>query len=116
MFLLLVLSFGWAQAAQVKTAKVIDRDSDAYKLGWIEGRLETTIEGLAIEEFHRCVRKRSPEQCWQEQLDSGMRLFDQIDSYSARQKLQLFADPDQHRWIKNLRGKGDPTDMPAYMR
>lgn len=96
----------------------IDKTSTAYRLGWIDGRMEGFVENLGIERFHNCLKdpKQSPEACWQAQIAAAQQSYADWDKATDEQKLRLEANPQTKRWINILRGKGDPTDLPRFIR
>ena len=45
--------------------------SDAYQVGYAEGRFDLYTESKAIKKFNECVaeKKKAPEACWQDQIE-----------------------------------------------
>jgi hypothetical protein len=111
----LILAFANGQQSGVQNI----RATDAYKLGWIEGRMEATIEGFAIHAFHTCIEnapQKSAQACWDEQITSAQKFFTDWDKSSDQEKIKYGETHEMHRWINNLRGKGDQTDLPRFLR
>lgn len=99
------------------TAAVIDKNSDAYKLGWIEGRAATLSEVSSLDAFNLCVEKkeRTPEQCWAVGIDGAKAFYVTWDNLTDQQKLEYGQQPFNHHWLDNLNGQ-HPYDMPAYFK
>lgn len=91
---------------------------NSYKIGWMDGHMAAFIESVGIDEFHKCLHdtKASDWECWEQQIQSATRSWEQWNKLTAAEKIKRFDDPQSHRWIDNLTGKGPSEDMPRYIR
>ncbi len=95
----------------------VDRQSDAYKLGYAEGRMDGFAVSVGIQGFHRCLETlKTPENCWADQIKSTTDIYDQWGKMSERERIKYHAGAESQRWINNLRGRGGETDLPRYLR
>jgi hypothetical protein len=99
--------------------------SDAYQVGYAEGRCDLHTESRAVHLFNQCVKeKKAPETeqakaakaCWQTQIEWTKTLYKSWDAMTDQQKIdhvkQSAQTKDGIRWADILRGNGDSKVMP----
>ena len=89
--------------------------SDAYQVGYAEGRFDLHTESRAIKKFNECVseKKKAPEACWQDQIAWTKVLYRTWDAMTDQQKVDHAAQSNGGiKWPDILRGKGDSKVMP----
>jgi len=89
--------------------------SDAYQVGYAEGRFDLHTESRAIKKFNECVseKKKAPEACWQDQIAWTKILYRTWDAMTDQQKVDHAAQSNGGiKWPDILRGKGDSKVMP----
>ena len=89
--------------------------SDAYQVGYAEGRFDLYTESRAITKFNECVaaKKKEPESCWQDQIAWTKVLYKTWDAMTDQQKVDHVAQSSGGtKWADILRGKGDSKVMP----
>ena len=89
--------------------------SDAYQVGYAEGRFDLYTESKAIKKFNQCVaeKKKAPEACWQDQIEWTKVLYRSWDAMTDQQKVDHVAQSNGGiKWADILRGKGDNKVMP----
>ena len=89
--------------------------SDAYQVGYAEGRFDLHTESRAIKKFSECVadKKKAPEACWQDQIAWTKVLYRTWDAMTDQQKVDHAAQSNGGiKWADILRGKGDSKVMP----
>jgi|GEM_PF-1821488 hypothetical protein len=89
--------------------------SDAYQVGYAEGRFDLYTESKAIKKFNECVaeKKKAPEACWQDQIEWTKVLYRSWDAMTDQQKVDHVAQSNGGiKWADILRGKGDSKVMP----
>ena len=89
--------------------------SDAYQVGYAEGRFDLYTESKAIKKFNQCVaeKKKAPEACWQDQIEWTKVLYRSWDAMTDQQKVDHVAQSNGGiQWADILRGKGDSKVMP----
>jgi hypothetical protein len=97
----------------------VDRDSRAYKLGYADGRWDGYVVSTGLTFFGDCIRyqrERTPEQCWDDQIAATKTRQKLWDELTVEQRIEKMTDYQGMRWVKNLRGEGDPKDLPRYLR
>jgi hypothetical protein len=89
--------------------------SDAYQVGYAEGRFDLYTESKAIKKFNQCVveKKKAPEPCWQDQIEWTKVVYRSWDAMTDQQKVDHVAQSNGGiKWADILRGKGDSKVMP----
>lgn len=89
--------------------------SDAYQVGYAEGRFDLYTESKAIKKFNQCVveKKKAPEACWQDQIEWTKVVYRSWDAMTDQQKVDHVAQSNGGiKWADVLRGKGDSKVMP----
>ena len=99
--------------------------SDAYQVGYAEGRFDLHTESRAMKKFYECVaEKKAPEAeqtkaaegCWQDQLEWTKSLYRSWDGMTDQQKVdhvkKSAQSKDGIKWAEILRGNGDSKVMP----
>jgi len=89
--------------------------SDAYQVGYAEGRFDLYTESKAIKKFNQCVaeKKKAPAACWQDQIAWTKVLYRTWDAMTDQQKVDHAAQSNSGiKWADILRGKGDSKVMP----
>ena len=89
--------------------------SDAYQVGYAEGRFDLYTESKAIKKFNQCVaeKKKAPEACWQDQIEWTKVLYRSWDAMTDQQKVDHVAQSNGGiKWADILRGKADSKVMP----
>ena len=89
--------------------------SDAYHVGYAEGRFDFHTESKATKKFNDCVaeKKKAPEACWQDQIAWTKVLYRTWDAMTDQQKVDHAAQSNGGiKWADILRGKGDSKVMP----
>ena len=89
--------------------------SDAYQVGYAEGRFDLYTESKAIKKFNQCVaeKKKAPEACWQDQIEWTKVLYRSWDAMTDQQKVDHVSQSNGGiKWADILRGKGDSKVMP----
>ena len=89
--------------------------SDAYQVGYAEGRFDLHTESKAIKKFNECVaeKKKTPEDCWQDQIAWTKVLYRTWDALTDQQKIDHAAQSNGRiKWADILRGTGDSKVMP----
>jgi len=89
--------------------------SDAYQVGYAEGRFDLYTESKAIKKFNQCVseKTKAPEACWQDQIEWTKVLYRSWDAMTDQQKVDHVAQSNGGiKWADILRGKGDGKVMP----
>lgn len=88
--------------------------SDAYKLGYAEGKFDGVTEFRAMQKFYACTaqKQQEPQACWDTQIDSTKVVYRSWDNMTDQQKLDFIKDAGGTKWADILRGKGDHTQMP----
>jgi hypothetical protein len=88
--------------------------SDAYQVGYAEGRFDLYTESKAIKKFNQCVaeKKKAPETCWQDQIEWTKVLYRSWDAMTDQQKIDHVQSNGGIKWADILRGKGDSKVMP----
>lgn len=89
--------------------------SDAYQVGYAEGRFDLHTESRAIKKFNECVaeKKKAPEACWQDQIAWTKVLYRTWDALTDQQKVDHAAQSNGRiKWAAILRGTGDSKVMP----
>jgi hypothetical protein len=95
------------------------RPSDAYQVGYAEGRFDLYTESRAIKKFNECVaaKEKKPEACWQAQIEWTKVLYRSWDAMTDQQKIDHVAQSSLAqstgiKWADILRGKGDGKVTP----
>jgi hypothetical protein len=88
--------------------------SDAYKLGYAEGKFDGVTEFRAMQKFYACAaqKQQEPQACWDTQIDSTKVVYRSWDNMTDQQKLDFIKNAGGTKWADILRGKGDHTQMP----
>ncbi len=88
--------------------------SDAYQVGYAEGRFDLHTESRAMKKFYECVaEKKQPESCWQDQIAWTKVLYRTWDAMTDQQKVDHVTQSNGGiKWPDILRGKGDSKVMP----
>ena len=99
--------------------------SDAYQVGYAEGRFDLHTESRAMKKFYECVaentkepeveKKKSAEACWQDQIEWTKVRYRTWDGMTDQQKIDHVAQSTQSggvKWADVLRGKGDSKVVP----
>jgi hypothetical protein len=93
--------------------------SDAYQVGYAEGRFDLYNESKAMKKFNQCVAEKvkAPEDCWKDQIEWTKVLYQSWDAMTDKQKVDhvsqsSVAQPSGIKWADVLRGKGDSNVMP----
>ena len=87
--------------------------SDAYQVGYAEGRFDLHTESRAMKKFYECVaeKQKQPESCWQDQIAWTKVLYRTWDAMTDQQKVDHVTQSSA-KWPDILRGKGDSKVMP----
>lgn len=99
----------------LSTPSIASTPSDAYQVGYAEGRFDLHTESRAIKKFNDCVaeKKKAPEACWQDQIAWTKVLYRTWDAMTDQQKVDHAAQSNGGiKWADILRGKGDSKVMP----
>jgi hypothetical protein len=89
--------------------------SDAYQVGYAEGRFDLYNESKAMKKFNQCVseKQKAPEACWQDQIEWTKVLYRSWDAMTDQQKVDHVAQSNGGiKWADVLRGKADSKVMP----
>ena len=89
--------------------------SDAYQVGYAEGRFDLYTESKAIKKFNQCVveKQKAPEACWQDQIEWTKVVYRSWDAMTDQQKVDHVSQSNGGvKWAEILRGKGDSKVMP----
>lgn len=89
--------------------------SDAYQVGYAEGRFDLHTESRAMKKFYECVaeKQKQPESCWQDQIAWTKVLYRTWDAMTDQQKVDHVTQSSAGiKWPDILRGKGDSKVMP----
>jgi len=108
--------------------------SDAYRVGYAEGRFDLYTESKAIKKLHQCVadkknewdaqkkeaseaeKTKAAEDCWKHQIDWTKVVYQSWDRMTDQEKVDLVAPSTQStggiKWAEILRGKADSKVMP----
>lgn len=89
--------------------------SDAYQVGYAEGRFDLFTESKAIKKFNQCVteKTKAPKDCWQDQIEWTTVVYRSWDAMTDQQKIDHVAQSNGGiKWPEILRGKGDSKVMP----
>ncbi len=99
--------------------------SDAYQVGYAEGRFDLYTESKATKKFYECFaektkepeveKKKAAEACWQNQIEWTKVVYRTWDAMTDQQKIDHVAQSTQSggvKWADVLRGKGDSKVMP----
>src|SRR5215216_4116636 len=89
--------------------------SDAYQVGYAEGKFDLATESRAMKKFYECVaeKKKEPESCWQDQIAWTKVLYRSWDAMTDQQKIDHVALSNGGiKWAEILRGKGNSKVMP----
>jgi hypothetical protein len=100
--------------------------SDAYRVGYAEGRFDLYTESKAMKKFYECVAekrkkpeaeiKEAAEACWQDQIAWTKVVYRSWDGMTDQQKVDHVAQSAQSnggiKWAEILRGNGDSKVMP----
>ena len=89
--------------------------SDAYLVGYAEGKFDLAIESRAMKKFNECVaeKKKQPESCWQDHIAWTKVVYRSWDAMTDQQKIDHVAQSNGGiKWADILRGKGDNKVMP----
>lgn len=100
--------------------------SDAYKVGYAEGRFDLFNESKAIKKFYECLAEKTKESdvekqqvaeaCWKAQIDWTKTLYRSWDGMTDQQKIdhvkQSAEAKDGIKWAEILRGNVDSKVMP----
>jgi hypothetical protein len=89
--------------------------SDAYQVGYAEGKFDLATQSRAMKKFYECVaeKKKQPESCWQDQIAWTKVVYRSWDAMTDQQKIDHVAQSDAGvKWAEILRGKGDSNVMP----
>ena len=93
----------------------LSRPSDAYRVGYAEGRFDLATESRAMKKFYECAaeKKKGPESCWQDQIAWTKVLYRTWDAMTDQQKIDHVAQSNGGtNWADILRGKSDGKIMP----
>jgi hypothetical protein len=88
--------------------------SDAYQVGYAEGKFDLATESRAMKKFYECVaeKKKEPESCWQDQIAWTKVLYRTWDAMTDQQKVDVAQSNGGIKWAEILRGKSDSKVMP----
>ena len=97
--------------------------SDAYQVGYAEGRFDLHTESRAMKKFYECFaektklpgvdKKKVAETCWHDQIEWTKVLYRTWDAMTDQQKVDHAAQSNGGiKWADILRGKGDSNVMP----
>ena len=89
--------------------------SDAYQVGYAEGKFDLATESRAMKKFYECVAEKTkqPESCWQDQIAWTKVVYRSWDAMTDQQKIDHVQQSNAGlKWADILRGKGDSKVMP----
>lgn len=97
--------------------------SDAYQVGYAEGRFDLHTESRAMKKFYECLaeqtklpeveKKKAAETCWHDQIEWTKVLYRTWDAMTDQQKVDHAAQSNSGiKWADILRGKGDGKVIP----
>ena len=93
--------------------------SDAYQVGYAEGRFDLFNESKAMKKFNECVaqKEKKPENCWKDQIQWTKVVYRSWDAMTDQQKVahvsqSSIAQPSGIKWADVLRGEGEGKVMP----
>ena len=89
--------------------------SDAYQVGYAEGRMDLAIETTALDRFYVCVAngKKKPQACWDDQIAWTKLLYETWDEMGDKEKIaHVEKNYGGKKWADTLRGRGDRTALP----
>jgi hypothetical protein len=97
--------------------------SDAYQVGYAEGRFDLYTESRAMKKFYECIaektklpeveKKKAAEACWHDQIEWTKVLYRTWDAMTDQQKVDHVTQSNGGiKWAEILRGKGDTKVMP----
>ena len=99
----------------IGTIVALPGPSDAYQVGYAEGKFDLATESRAMKKFYECVaqKKKEPESCWQDQIAWTKVLYRTWDAMTDQQKVDHVARSNgETKWAEILRGKSDSKVMP----
>ena len=111
--LALILSF----IGMTVALSTLSSPSDAYQVGYAEGRFDLHTESRAMKKFYECVgeKKKEPESCWQDQIAWTKVLYRTWDAMTDQQKIDHVAQSKGGiNWPDILRAKSDSKVMPPF--
>jgi hypothetical protein len=107
------------------TVAVSSPPSDAYQVGYAEGRFDLYNESKAMKKFYECFAEKTKESgvdkqkvaeaCWHDQIEWTKVLYRAWDGMTDQQKVDHVAQSTQSggvKWSDVLRGNGDGKVMP----
>ena len=96
--------------------------SDAYQVGYAEGRFDLYTESRAMKKFYECIAEKkttetnqtkAAEACWKDQIAWTKVVYQSWDAMTDQQKIDHAAQSNRGiKWAEILRGKGDSKVMP----
>jgi len=110
-----ILALTLSVICMIVTLSTPSTTSDAYQVGYAEGRFDLHTESRAIKKFNECVaeKKKEPEACWHDQIAWTKVLYRSWDAMTDQQKVDHAAQSNGGiKWADILRGKGDGKVMP----
>ena len=113
--ILAVILFLISMTVSLSSPSTPPSPSDAYQVGYAEGRFDLHTESRAMKLFHECVaeKKKAPAACWQDQIAWTKVLYRTWDAMTDQQKVDHAAQSNSGiKWADILRGKGDSKVMP----